>query len=449
MSNTTETTKIEANIPEYRIAGLQELIKKMNKRAKKLGVQPMTLTWAPETTIEKKRICVNGNSAFSGENTYDIISVEYRAICLEGESPKLPDWEFAACHQDSEVGGARIFARVPTFEGEIPAELQTSNGNCDHCNRQRNRKDTFLVCNRVSGEFKTIGKNCLRDFLGHESVSSIIGKAEFWSELGSFLGGGDDELERDYRGGRVPTIYGILPFLRVAIWVIDNHGWMSSAKARDINAAGGNASSTRSEINCFFNPSPELLRQSEKAREQQRAFDAVYTEKEGSYTDRAAAILEWAKQLVSKAELSDYERTISVIVTNGAVSIRHMGYAASIVAAYNREQSKKVATEIKAKAAAASQHIGTVGQKKFQVQATLQAAPSFESQFGVTVIYRFVDEQGNVIVWKTGAGDGLDIGKRYSVVGTIKEHSEYKGTKQTVLTRCKVEELAAPAAQPA
>jgi hypothetical protein len=67
-------------------------------------------------------------------------------------------------------------------------------------------------------------------------------------------------------------------------------------------------------------------------------------------------------------------------------------------------------------------------------------------------IYKFTDADGNVFVWKTTGSVGEDrtdnIGRDYfykpengesvKVSGTIKEHNEYRGEKQTVLTRCKV-----------
>jgi hypothetical protein len=34
------------------------------------------------------------------------------------------------------------------------------------------------------------------------------------------------------------------------------------------------------------------------------------------------------------------------------------------------------------------------------------------------------------------------VGKRYTLAGTIKAHDEYKGAKQTTMTRCTVDEIA-------
>ena len=47
------------------------------------------------------------------------------------------------------------------------------------------------------------------------------------------------------------------------------------------------------------------------------------------------------------------------------------------------------------------------------------------------------DDSGNVAIWFTSAGD-MEVGKTYRIKGTIKEHSEYKEIKQTILSRCKV-----------
>ena len=61
------------------------------------------------------------------------------------------------------------------------------------------------------------------------------------------------------------------------------------------------------------------------------------------------------------------------------------------------------------------------------------------------------DADGNTFTWKTGntlyipTGDGdFDVANNGDTVvlkGTIKEHSEYKDEKQTVLTRCKVTQI--------
>lgn len=54
-------------------------------------------------------------------------------------------------------------------------------------------------------------------------------------------------------------------------------------------------------------------------------------------------------------------------------------------------------------------------------------------------IYTFSDENGNIFVWKASneIWEKTDVNKVVNIKGTIKDHTEYKGIKQTLLTRCK------------
>lgn len=81
-----------------------------------------------------------------------------------------------------------------------------------------------------------------------------------------------------------------------------------------------------------------------------------------------------------------------------------------------------------------SAHVGSAGDK-IEVEVELVRRGSFDSTFGTTYVYNFKDSNGNVFIWKTK--NFFDV-KNCLLKGTIKEHSEYKGICQTVLTRCKV-----------
>ena len=87
-----------------------------------------------------------------------------------------------------------------------------------------------------------------------------------------------------------------------------------------------------------------------------------------------------------------------------------------------------------------SEYIGSVGDR-VNVDATVERVAGYESDWGYINIYTFVDDKGNYLVWRTSAAH-LEEGERVSLRGTIKEHSEYNHIKETVLTRCKVAELA-------
>jgi hypothetical protein len=87
-----------------------------------------------------------------------------------------------------------------------------------------------------------------------------------------------------------------------------------------------------------------------------------------------------------------------------------------------------------------SEYLGEVG-KRLTLTVTLKKSFSFENNYGyyptTSYIRNFEDDAGNVIIWKTTSF--LREGETFKLTGTVKEHSEYRDTKQTVLTRCKAE----------
>lgn len=116
-----------------------------------------------------------------------------------------------------------------------------------------------------------------------------------------------------------------------------------------------------------------------------------------------------------------------------------------------------VADEIKARCKAEynklnavkdSEWVGEVGDR-IDMELTLSWISQWEqnkySGYGTEFVslYTFKDDKGNELIWKTTSCFELAKSKgiKFQVRGTIKEHSDYKGTKQTVLTRCKVKEV--------
>lgn len=89
-----------------------------------------------------------------------------------------------------------------------------------------------------------------------------------------------------------------------------------------------------------------------------------------------------------------------------------------------------------------SDYVGAEGEK---VEMTLKLVKVggydtfFAGREAYVAVYTFEDENHNKLVWKTQKGIDDEVYDFFRVKGTVKEHSEYLGEKQTVLTRCKVE----------
>jgi hypothetical protein len=110
-----------------------------------------------------------------------------------------------------------------------------------------------------------------------------------------------------------------------------------------------------------------------------------------------------------------------------------------------REKAEREAREAQIRAQKAiSQHVGSVGER-IEIKGTYVKSGSWEQKafggFNIETMYAhtFKDTDGNVFVWKTSKNISFEYGEPVILKGTVKEHSEYKDEKQTVLTRCKVE----------
>lgn len=110
-----------------------------------------------------------------------------------------------------------------------------------------------------------------------------------------------------------------------------------------------------------------------------------------------------------------------------------------------KQAEEKKARELAEKAQKAiSQYQGEVGQK-ITVKIVDRHTASYETVYGITNIHIMKDAEGNIYTWKTNnfigwydEDDEYIVPDEFLITGTIKDHSEYNGEKQTVLTRCKV-----------
>lgn len=87
-----------------------------------------------------------------------------------------------------------------------------------------------------------------------------------------------------------------------------------------------------------------------------------------------------------------------------------------------------------------SAYYGNVGDKIDGLEVTVKNIFDYETQFGIMYIYIMEDSNGHQFKWNTSSGFPTNNANDevITIKGTIKEHSEYNGIKQTVLTRCKL-----------
>ena len=81
-----------------------------------------------------------------------------------------------------------------------------------------------------------------------------------------------------------------------------------------------------------------------------------------------------------------------------------------------------------------SQYQGNIGDR-IVVEVTVTKALHLNGYYGPSTMHIMNDADGNEYVWTTAA-KSWEEGSVKTIRGTIKDHKEYKNTKQTVLTRC-------------
>lgn len=91
-----------------------------------------------------------------------------------------------------------------------------------------------------------------------------------------------------------------------------------------------------------------------------------------------------------------------------------------------------------------SRYVGEIGER-----ITLEAVYEYSAYFtvrgfygGEEIVYIHNFRAGdNKLIWKSSKGRLMNIedGDKIRLIGTVKEHKEYKGEKQTSLTRCRIE----------
>ena len=89
-----------------------------------------------------------------------------------------------------------------------------------------------------------------------------------------------------------------------------------------------------------------------------------------------------------------------------------------------------------------SSHVGEKGDK-IVFTATVIFSKEIETRFGLSTLVKMQDEAKNVFTWfASGVRDDVPKFAVINVRGTIKDHNEFAGVKETQITRCKI----APAA---
>lgn len=410
-------TFLSACLPEFdvRLAKLQSV-------AKKLGVPPITYVEISREIREQADYLYTDDGNIELAIPLGTFSqVEYVTIRTQGESPVLAGgWTFLGAIEHTENGN------LLHGDDKALAQFRTASADCVHCGYKRNRKKT-VVCRNENGELAQIGTACVKDYLGyHGNPERLVMLVEMIRELRDMFDPDEDgESFRGSAGYEIGTTTDL--FLTVVCSCVRLYGWTSKASAQE---RGGIATADLVRYVLGFsrlrsNDEDEELR--EMIRNASQVTDAD--------SEEAQAVKAFALAIPPDTD-NNYLGNVRIALSGSYVLPRHFGIAASAIAARRTDEEKRREQEEREGKRNASQHFGEIG-KRLTLRVTVDFVRSFETDYGTKYLVSMTTEDGHIAKsFSTGEfGRTAEKGSDFTIKGTVKAHEEYKGTKQTDLTR--------------
>lgn len=345
------------------------------------------------------------------------VKVDVIDVSIMGETPKVGDYEFLASIELTPAGN---FVDTPP-NVKIDPKYRTTDSRCEHCKKVRPRKHVFAVRNIETGEELQVGRTCLRDFLGTDDASRIIGNFKFWR-----LFNGSDGEEGFSSYGRAERMDSLESLLAKTNALIRIYGWASKGMANNDERIV--ATLTRLWATYGSDKYARMAR------------EELHDEMKDSDEDLAQKVIAWVR---ASTDASDYMHNLRVAFSDDVLyGDRRTGLAISAVSAWYRAQERELKRTEVARANRDSKHQGDVKERLKGLKVTLESARSMgDNGWGPTELLKFKDEAGNVYGWFTGAGPHEDIGAILTIDGTVKRHTDFNGILETLLTRVTVKEI--------
>lgn len=387
---TREFTIIEDVQPMF-----NKKIQELNKKARKLGVKEI------ECEVVSERIEVGVK--------YLDVKVDFEVIKMSGYKP--------VAVIEHTYSDANIVNKID-FSVEIPEKYFTIKSVCEHCNSNRRRKTTVLLQDE-QGNLVQVGKSCLKDFVGRDFNSTIA----FYSAI-ECLQDFEDMLPTECEV-HVHKYLDVKKVLQMGIAVMEKEGYVNKQTSLEL---GESQTGQKAWTFC-----EDVFTGRKIVSKHAQHYLEVYRQ---DVPEEVEQIIDWVN---TSNNDSEYMTNVKTIINAGVVKGAHSNILVSIIPSYRRfkekqhEQAKKQELN---QANLTNEWFGEVG-KRLDLELECIGCVSTEGFYGITYINKFLDNEGRLFVWFTGT-NSFELGEKVKLKGTIKEHSEFREQKQTILTRCKV-----------
>lgn len=344
-------------------------------------------------------------------NRYNGVFHKFVIIEVEGEA-KVGNWEFIATLNIRSNGNV---IRRYNNEVELPDYFKTSPDVCDHCRSVRNRKNLYVVRNIDTGEFRQVGGNCLMSYTGIdlEYAAALMEGIEYLSKYDNLYDGNYSSTQRYYSVKDVIS-YAATIINKVGYFNVENPlptRWM----VHDILFEGNIAKGVK-ELNRDLSD---------------KHFNVSFTEAEFE-ADNSAEVDAIINYYMSLPSDNEFVHNVKTIISDEYVTYKDLGYLCYAPQGYAKHLDRE-AERVKRKLEK-REHWGEVGKRYKNVPVSqIRKVACYETVYGAMYVWNLVIEDGTVLTWKTS---NFPEDKASAVTFTVKEHGEYKGVPQTIVTRC-------------
>lgn len=356
-------------------------------------------------------------SVVGEEFKQDMEGNTYRYLVVEAEGTAVQaDWEFVATLDFFPAG---TVIRKFKHDITIPERYYHTEPICEHCGTRRRRKNVYLVHNTTTDEFKQVGASCLCDFTHGLSAEAIASYISLYDEL--------IKGETPYEGSSYTSYYNTEEYLAYVYECVKRFGYIKTEAGIDstkqtaynyMQAAHGNF--------------PSIMKaEQERLLQEMEAYNFDVTNQE--VTDTVKAALSW---ISTQQATTDYIHNLKVICSEQYTTSKNLGFLASLIPSYLKAAEKEQELQRKKASELNSTHVGSVGDRiKFQCT-SVSTLTAWDTIYGTTFLYKLLDDAGNTYIWKTSKY----IPDTYTglITATVKSHNEFRGVKQTELTRAKL-----------
>lgn len=371
--------------------------------------------------------------------TYEVLGTEYHDVNIQDDpwlKPILRPAEFTRIYVDGHAvyNGWEFVAKVEaTDEGNIitgppntrtvPEHYRTDALVCDHCDHNRKRKHGFIVREPISGDYRMVGRTCLALYTGGLNPADVTYFASLFDELLTWNNNASLAPKSNHDILATPV-----EVVAHALATVEHQGGYYSYNRAMRSDKAPTGVQTRDFIYASLGVGVNAKRT--HAHMVDNGIDP------SNHIEEAEELVTWIKS--QDTSDNDFLHNLSVLAHHKYIDVpTKTSLMASVIAVRNNAERLSSREDTTQDNAATSSFQGQPGKRHTFVVESANVVASWENNYGnVMKMWKIVDAEGNVFIWKTSSAK--DISDGVEVTAMVKEHSTYNGVEQTAITRPKI-----------